>query len=141
MGFWDLFDQPLTLPASLKIISLSGGRHSHPLDLPPGLQELCWHLDDYEGLALPEGLQKLTWGSDCNVVLPLGLRELSLESDAPLVFPEGLVKVSFDNASQGHYNLPESVQEVSWSVYSERIFTHPSTLQLLILQLPLTSLR
>lgn len=135
MMFGSSFDQPVLLPDGLKKVTFSGRRYSHPVNLPIGLEEFGWSPTEHDDFEFPESLQKLTWASSRNVRLPSGLTECIIQGDAPLVFPEGLLKVTFDCSSRRHYFLPNSVQEVSWFVYANRrIFTHPATLQHLILR-------
>lgn len=80
---------------------------------------------------LPERLKKLTWGSQHDIQLPSSLRELRLCVDVRLTLPEGLLKIDF-GWTRITYDLPESVQEVTWAIMNE--FTHPSTLQHLIIR-------
>lgn len=126
------FAQPVLLPFSLKKVTFLGSWYPHRIDLPPGLEDLTWYPNAYvRGLVLPVGLKKLTWASWCFIELPSELRELIITGDAPLILPEGLLSIQFSGASPCHYDLPESVQEVY--SYSYTTFTHPTTLQHLIL--------
>lgn len=128
------FNHPVTLPSSLRQIvfrpaAFRNPVYSHPLNFPDDLEELAWSRK-HGGLTLPEGLQKLTWGSTGTVELPSSLRELRLCNSAPLTLLMGLQKVTFEWWCRGHYNVPESVQEVVISCRAT--FTHPTTLQHLI---------
>lgn len=136
MEFFGSFNQPCILPASLKKITFSVDNYSHPLSLPTGIKEMFWGPRGVCALVLPECLEKLTWASESSVALPLGLRELVVTGRAPLILPEGLTKVEFGLSTDCHYVLPESVQEVVWLAGArESIFSHPTTLQHLILKL------
>lgn len=139
MDFHGNFNQPVTLPPTVRLASFDGEHaYSHPLTLPAGLEAFRWTHDDYDGnFALPEGLQKLVWGSATTVTLPPSLRELILTENTPLILPEGLLKITFRSLSHGKYDLPLSVREVVLANYipSHTILTHPTTLrQLTILE-------
>lgn len=124
------FQQPVVLPATLKRVSFLAEIYPHRLSLPRDLEEFTWSSKDFNGFELPEQLQKLTWGSELAIRLPLGLRKLVIKRSAPLILPEGLAEVTFKFLSKGcHYELPESVREVTAFGSYSTSFTHPSTLQ------------
>lgn len=78
VNFGSNFNRVVVLPHNLKKAAFHALTYSHPLSLPPGLEDLTWCPLEYDGLVLPAGLRKLTWSSRRHVGLPSGLRVLTI---------------------------------------------------------------
>lgn len=114
------FSQQLTLPPALRVLRIPHGSQSiHPLYLNEHLQTLEVGGSCYVPLDLPPGLVNLVWFVNEPITLPPSLKSLYLGAldgfQQPIDLPEGLEELRF----RGKYDLPLLLPSSLKNIYFE----------------------